>query len=815
MTSPRTPLFGTRVRGFVPLTVALAIGWTAHSVQAATLTESQTAINAKLAEFAAESSPVAPGKPVAAKFLNTATADDLARAVGELLESGPGNFTPSELLVAAFSPFSGKARTDRNVAGPKVLDFALRGENVVNDAAAVAAAVDALLNVNEGTSNEFNPAAKLAVVTQALNSYKGTEDDAGTLIANAVKDEIVTTDAARKAFLTGVLRKTTNVAAAQEFAATILADFSGGAAALDANAIAIAKTLSANRAVAAEVVSSAAVNKADDDVATFAQTVLADASLRKIAADVIAALAGEVAQDEIDELVMKAVSQAKPLTIAARGQVAAGGLRALDGSAGAELILDNAQTGTTINTAANAIAFSGGAATGLTADDADKVDAIVTEAGSFTSTTGALLFTETAADTTLKLQAAKAAARGSLGAAIVKASAIGANAADVSENVFTSVAALQANRYSDAASRLVLATAIGKGAPTVGNVIGGLARGVALASSGSEAQIAISLSKSFSKSVVNVASETAALFISSGGNTSTEFIDAALSSGKLDSSTKLASTFTAAFTLGVALVDPVNAETIVKQAVLRSSKNRSGAAVTAGFVARGVDVESAAEIANALAITTVKGAPKPDGASANLDITQAAAIAAAVSKAVAVKPGVSTANRVDELGEIAASIVNGVLGKARVGATTDAKGFAAESALISSIAKSVFAAASKKLLPNVGSITVDLKDVAGDVLGSIFQTIKATPAVAGTSGFNQALKDFLLTDNGVLETALLKLLPTSVRSLGQTAINNVQGAGGDGIFRVGAGSELIKADGTRGEYEVGNLNDPETPKTNI
>lgn len=84
------------------------------------------------------------------------------------------------------------------------------------------------------------------------------------------------------------------------------------------------------------------------------------------------------------------------------------------------------------------------------------------------------------------------------------------------------------------------------------------------------------------------------------------------------------------------------------------------------------------------------------------------------------KPGVKTTNRMDELGEIAASIVKNILGKNG----TDTKALSTESKLISVIGTAILKTLSKTPLSDKRDLKADQTE-ARDIAGSIAQTIFA------------------------------------------------------------------------------------------
>jgi hypothetical protein len=202
-----------------------------------------------------------------------------------------------------------------------------------------------------------------------------------------------------------------------------------------------------------------------------------------------------------------------------------------------------------------------------------------------------------------------------------------------------------------------------------------------------------------------------------------------------------------------------------------------------------------------------------------LKLTSAAALATALVKAAEAKPAVNFTNRAEEIAEITASIVAGVIGKSSVTSTSDTAAIAAEEKLIASIGTAVMKAVGTKLQSNVSgasSVPVDLKDAleVQSIAGAIAQTISVA-VVSGNSHFDTTVQNALISATGTLEAALAKAAGKAYASDISTAFGNVSNAG---LGNIVAGSNSIGTNGFAtgtGAYQIGSVVREETPTKNI
>jgi len=364
--------------------------------------------------------------------------------------------------------------------------------------------------------------------------------------------------------------------------------------------------------------------------------------------------------------------------------------------------------------------------------------------------------------------------------------AVGAAAATVARN---GVAVF------DDSSKGTLAAALAKGAAKNYAAAGASVAGV-LSTTANPVNFAVGTAtgaiKANSKAATAIATAVSSVVSTSGGNLQTF-------------ATQLAGAVVpanaGAVAAGASIIDPANTQAIVSGVINGNSTSvKAQTLKIASTVASAVDIERVGDVAKAVApLLGQAGLPK---------LSSLASLATTLAKAINTKPlsspndpltpNAGWHNRVDELGELAAVLVNGVIGTT---AGQDAK-------VLASIGTAIFKGISKKLLADAGNNQADMKDIAQDVAGAIFQTISV-------SSLSDAAKTALLSATGPLATTLVKAAK-GFGGLVTAALNDVnQNTGSPG--RIVPGSEPIgngAVSGT-GKYEIGNIVDPETPAKNI
>jgi hypothetical protein len=258
--------------------------------------------------------------------------------------------------------------------------------------------------------------------------------------------------------------------------------------------------------------------------------------------------------------------------------------------------------------------------------------------------------------------------------------------------------------------------------------------------------------------------------------------------------------------LGAAIASPTEPGEVVRE-IANLSAQRKSALKIATTVAGGVDIEAISDVTEKVS-TLFGSAPEFP------KIASLSALATSMVKAINAKPVAPKANqvmdrgmgatlygnftqfnRVDEIGEVAASLVNAALDAG----STDAK-------LIGAIGTSIFKAVSQKLLADTGLNLADIKDVAQDVAGAIFQTISVSDQL------NDAQKAALLNSSTTDKTTLLALLSKGAgvkyTELVRTALNEVTSVGIGNFVPGGENQDTTK-------YEVGAVIESETPVVNL
>ncbi len=224
------------------------------------------------------------------------------------------------------------------------------------------------------------------------------------------------------------------------------------------------------------------------------------------------------------------------------------------------------------------------------------------------------------------------------------------------------------------------------------------------------------------------------------------------------------------------------------------------AAVIAGAVATAVDEERAADIAfNVGELVSLKGttAGKP------VKESTFKALATALAKAIQAKPGVTNANRGDELEEVGALITKGIITAYGGAALSDASLIKARDKAIIGIGTAILKVLSKKPVHHDFKASKFIADqsAADGIIGSIALTIR--------NGITGASQTALLASGGGLEKALVKLAGKT----GTTDFINATQAITD--VRNGLAAAITGPNSFEdGNLGIADLNDKETDKRN-
>lgn len=753
----------------------------------------QNAINNKLVQFQQETF----GKT--AKNTLTATADELIQAVCAVLLDPTNTVPPEEIADGALRAVAGKVRGDKDKIAGRLVDAVLRTLDF-GDTDTIADVVAKVVGVNgdgvnaTDTKQELKSTGKAAAVAAALKlateNQAGVNDDAGNEIAAAViplvaiPADAVKNEKAVTTFAANVLKGLgLSTGQAKSFVDGIFDANGLPAANRSALTLNIARAAIANPAAAGEAVGSAAVDLADTVVQSLAESAVTDGKLKKAIAHIAASTAAEF---DGDKVTFASQVAARVNAAADKGAVAGGVINAAADGDAANIVNATLPGGASVK---DKIAFAG-----MAADTNSEMKAQI-----IAQTLGAgLLATD----------------RIKLGAAMVKTLAVGnpAAAGGVARGLINAGASADGT----------FAAGLAKGAATNNVAAGSVAAAVADATPANDAAlIAADVIKATPKAATGVAMHVSAL---------AKVTDKAAFAASLAASTKK----TTEVAVGVSQSSPQIAEDITDAVVFASAgKFKGQAAKIAGAVANAVDLEKAADIGTLLASKFTRTGTE----GGSLKLSTATALATAVAKAINTHPSiagqhVTTNNRKDELGEVAATIVSGVLGKGyAIPNAPTAKELAAEQKAIIAIGKAVMKALSKKGLPGdlVAPVIHDLnlpvdQRASGDIAGSIAQAIAFAATAAGGNKISTTHRDALLAAGGALEKSLAGSVganyrtpspvnPDTVTSAFAEVRNNLSQPnsivpGTEGIGRNGV-VEFV------GKYEIGSVNDPETPKKNI
>jgi len=745
------------MRGFVPAVVALAISWSATEAYASPDT-ARTAIDIKLASALFKD---AEGLTTAKKA-PTASSTDLLFAIGDLLENGTSE-TPEDLFAGAFKLLPGeKARKDKNtIAGALVTRIINTGNLAANDTKLTAIVTQAVSPTN-GLSSSGKAAATAAALALATNA------SAGAAVGHAALDGAGATSQTTLQTFVGSIVKA--VGANTVGIKGLIDDALVRTQVTDKAKFVTSVATSAikNADAAGEVLATHIANLNATDLSTFTTATLKNSKLTAAATDVAAAASTKFVSfgggNTFDLFVTNTINSITKAKASVRGSIAGGALQASVAAGGTPT-----QTAAILNAGVNGIA-----------KEADLI--------SFGTSAAVRSGSSTAANdlaTFLLTKITTAANATKLAQGIIKGVAAATPAAA------EGIAATFAGNALLSGAKTKLAQDLAKSAISTAAAAGAAVAGVVSTDTNNRNVITIAAIKSASKAAIGIAAAVATDVTVIADPVATRAARVLFAQQIALGSTSAASSIA----VGVSTVDPGAAADIVAAVVNQTStKNVLGAsaAKVAGAVGLAVDVEQAAMIGQKLAGLI--------GTTANLKLSQASGIASALAKAITTKAttpdGVDVSkivsNRVDELSELAGSMISGLVGKTANATTSASKKNAAESSAIASISNSILKALSKTLLSNAGNNKIDIKDAVREVAGSIAAAISANTTISAD------LKNFLLGTN-LVKSSLQKSLEKTV---GSKFAGSVSGA-----------FTLVR-DGFGGAFQIQAVVDPETPSKN-
>ena len=731
-----------------PLILALAIG-TGFSTSRATPATGQAALNTQLVQFSQQTPADAQ-----AKTTLTASADDLITALCAVLLTPGNTVSAADLVAGSILEDGGKSRTDRDQIAGRLVDAALRASDASNSAN-VAAVVKAVVQGNP--TKKITAPGQKAAIAAALKLATGT--DAGRTIAQQVMPLIAAGNEALAASISkGAIKKVgTDTKQVQSFVNGL---FGPSAIVQVANrsafCTALAKKLvpSNNKVAAGEVMGSSVETLNDQSIQTATAAAINDPVLAAATAEIVKATSAHLSNATTLTAFATALSTGKNAAI--RGKIAGGAIQS--GAAAETVSILNGARGTTVTSPADIAKFAKGSARGVT--DATKITSIANTLKVGQSPTSTISIAEA-----MLISVGKA-----------NPSAAGA--------VYSALVPSGSSTFGTTIASVVKAN---------GAAVGAIAKAEA-ATAGSDAirvNTAASYLNKFQGAAMGVAQRVSEL----ATNKVTFASDLVKKSPAFN---QLASSIA----VGVAITDPANVVNITTGVVIANATTSSQAASIAKAVGTVVDVEQAANIG-----ATLAGLMTPTGGAGHLMISQASSVAFGLAKAIQKNPFVPTTNRADELGELAAAMVDSIITSNSV--TSAAK----REQAFKSIGLAIVSALQAKKTPNNVNLKADRREAA-DIAGSIAQTISV-------SSLAPAEKQALLSKNGVLAAQLSAAVGAKYSQSVKDAIAEVKALIGVGNGIV-AGSEKIGKGGIpvgsatqTGKYEIGSVNDPETPKKNI
>jgi hypothetical protein len=750
--------------------------------------KADTDLNNQLTQYATDEALPPPAVPKTLTTTN-AQANDLVYALYTVLFND-ATLTDAEIVQRVKDALP-PSRKDRNTIAGRIVAAAIYGSNSEENPSRIKQIVEA---VNfSGLSNTGKAAAVAGALRAAAKSNSILATDFSDPTANsgaAIGAASLTLAPGSLTFQKAVIKALGTGAGASNLAPyfkVVLDGLSGNdviatTLAASTKQPAVAGAVIAGRA--AEIVGFAPSPATDQAVKDFVKAAATNAKLKTVVNGVVAggfAYLSDTATGS--RAAAGAALAADPKLKALAGRVAAGALqsRSLLSTESTDDILNAIATAATL-TASKVGTFAAQAALG-NAPVADEI--LINSFGRIpASTKDAKVLT-------------------ALASGVLKA-IVGSEASDISDLAATAanLARNGVGVFSDS-TKPALAAALAKAATKNYGAAGAATAGVLRTTSnpaGSAVIVSAAAIKGNTKAATGIAQQVS-LFLGTGIPDYAKSLAGSVSSA-----------LAGAVAAGASITDPSNTGTIVTRVILENSPAvKKQALKIASTVGLAVDIERVGDVAKAIGALLQ---PKTGGTAGLPKITSITALATALTKAINVKPlrdvndpltpNAGWHNRVDEIGELAAVLTNAALA---INGGDDAK-------VLASIGTAIFKGLSKKLLANAGNFQADLKDVARDVAGAIFQSISAA-SVSGSSQLTSDERDNLLKADGVLAKALIKAAGKFGSDV-TAALSDVNGATGN-PGRIVTGSEPI-GNGTTtgtGRYEIGNIVDPETPVQNI
>ena len=707
-----SPLTG---RIFAPALTALVLsvtGLTAH----ADLASARAALQAQLDAFGAEKTLPTKTYVNGTETAPKAPADDLVYAVYQAAMAG-GNYTPSELATAALE----LNRTDINTVLPRVVGAAIGGGNLETDGAGATAVLTAAVSAN----SKITAAGKEAAVGRALKTTVGVGNAIGAEAANlAGAAPGATPDAKATAFAIAALKSLgASTGDVQDFTQSFLSsgavsstqttrttdgiNIAAGVATLPNTAGAVIGGLAAEiKAVDANTATS------DTDIKNLLTTVLGKTTLAKDVSTAVADALQSYTSDKQSLATTLLSGLGTKATTAVKGAVASGVIASIG----------SGESQGSVDSLLNAV-YNIGSHSGTNAD----LTAFAGAAAANTGNSAALVLNTIAA----KLASPTATNLTSLGSAVEKSIAASSplSASAVS-------AALSSNSaFAADSAKVSLAVALAKSVATNGLAAGAAVEGVGtklnngVPTEDGLVTLAGQTITGASKAASNITMDLAAL-LPVGATTQSFATSLANYSAPNESAAKF-SAFVAAATAGIAAADPANAGDIAAAVVNTNATEQAKALTIATTVAAKLDVERINDVGQKIAALLVAppAAGSPPTVSKLPKLSSIGTLGYGLAKIINTLPLVPTANRADEIGELAAVLTNAVIDKVPTPASDMTSVDKAFVPYLSSIASNLFKALSPTLMQNGGAKPADKLDELEDIVGSIAQSISVSSAL--------------------------------------------------------------------------------------
>jgi hypothetical protein len=728
-----------------------------------------------------------PGYPTSAASVDLlkVKAADLVYAVALVLEDPAfSGLTAANVAASALEKNSlGKARSDKDKIAGQIVAQAIASRGLSDEGTLAGNVVVAVYNVNAGSNVALKATGQSAAVAAGLQAVDQSDPSEGEALGAAVAAGVSSISASTSGVLLQNVAKTlgkTTSASVPALVGFVDALITAGKADLTTIGAAALKVAGSNPAAAgafyggfveSDPTTGTEPPATAGELQSFSLGILSNRGLTKARGEILANIVGSVVLSDAEKSALANAlydsAGSSGVALVAQGLLRAGSADDVNEYLSAFAI--GASTASSRAKLGGVIAVGNGG-------DEDKLENIVT------ALQGGILTSKDRATVASSIVNAFGAVTPD-GAAVV---------AEVSAAPFANNDAELQNFGNLALPKIKATAAAGAlGASLVEDIIADAAANAKVSAAGTQA--ALFMAKA-SKAATDIARESADIAGVSGS--SVDFAEAIADSNKR---------FVLNAAVGVSMADSPQASEITLRAITHDVQANgtkikgdtaalAQSAKIAGAVASAVDVEQAtfigAKLSNVMSVTPTVAKP--------IKLSTLTQLATSLGKAIQSKPNVTSSNRGDELGELAAVLTRFVIGKYG----TDARGQAAESKAIVSIGSTLFKTLSKKLLNQVRTLAAD-QTVFFDLAGSISRTIW------------DAAQASIITDTQrqSLVTALLAGLPKLAGKTGSTAALNITNA----ITAAQANGNARKFE-SGFDFDLANttdtsiLNDPETDK---